>query len=297
MSQFFLVLESDKFLWCLQVILYSHPKQRFHHWPAMWTGEQLALYRKKNFSVYFLQVLLRVSCEFVYETHGRVEEEVEEEKEEELPIPPKRLCYEQWKHSSIYLRCQALKDPNYKLKELQLWRCQLTATCCGDLATVLRVKHNLTELELGGNYLGDAGVRELRRGLNHSNCKLQRLGLRYCHLTHSICGDLNAVLSISLSLCELDLGRNKDLGDVGVQLLCEGLQYPNCKLQKLGLEHCGLTAGCCRELSSVLRTSQTLTELGLGRNDFHDSGVQLLCQGLKHPSCKLQKIQLNIFDK
>ncbi|KYO41616.1 hypothetical protein Y1Q_0006371 [Alligator mississippiensis] len=41
-------------------ILYSHPKQRFHHWPAMWTGEQLALYQKKNFSVYFLQVLLRV---------------------------------------------------------------------------------------------------------------------------------------------------------------------------------------------------------------------------------------------
>ncbi|KYO41614.1 hypothetical protein Y1Q_0006370 [Alligator mississippiensis] len=233
----------------------------------------------------------RVNCEFVFETHGRVEEEVEEEEKEELPIAPKRLC--------------------------QLWRCQLTATCCGDLATVLRVKHNLTELELGGNYLGDAGVRELCRGLNHSNCKLQRLGLwgcslrcllrgpcccspqqlRYCHLTHSICGDLNAVLSISLSLCELDLGRNKDLGDVGVQLLREGLQYPNCKLQKLGLEHCGLTAGCCRELSSVLRTSQTLTELGLGRNGFHDSGVQLLCEGLKHPNCKLQKIQLNIFDK
>lgn len=39
-----------------------------------------------------LESLFLRSCEFVFETHGRVEEEVEEEEKEELPIAPKRLC-------------------------------------------------------------------------------------------------------------------------------------------------------------------------------------------------------------
>ncbi|KAM9149371.1 NACHT, LRR and PYD domains-containing protein 3-like [Pangshura tecta] len=205
--------------------------------------------------------------------------------------------------------------------------CFLSITSCWHLAAVLKTNQSLTELDLGYNqYIGDSRVQLLCEGLKHPNCKLQRLGLWNCVLKGASCGDLAAVLRTSQSLMELELRDNVSLGDSGVQLLCEGLKHPNCKLQRLGtsqhltelelenkklgdsrvkllwegppdcnkqkiqLPSCSLTTACCGNLSSVLSTSQTLTELDLKNNTIRDSGIQLLCERLKHPSCKLQKL-------
>lgn len=53
-----------------------------------------------------------------------------------------------------------------------------------------------------------------------------------CRLTEASCGALAAVLAASPSLTELHLGAN-ELGDGGVQRLCEGLRDPACRLQML----------------------------------------------------------------
>uniref|UniRef100_A0A452HK54 NACHT domain-containing protein n=1 Tax=Gopherus agassizii TaxID=38772 RepID=A0A452HK54_9SAUR len=168
---------------------------------------------------------------------------------------------------------------------------------CWHFAAVLRTDQSLTELDLGYNqYIGDSRVQLLCEGLKHSNCKLQRLGLWNCDLKGASCGYLAAVLRTSQSLTELELRDNVSLGDSGVQLLCEGLKHPNCKLQRLGLPSCSLTTAFRGNLSSVLSTSQTLTELDLKNNTIRDSGIQLLCEGLKHPNCKLQKLGLEKCD-
>ncbi|XP_019340765.1 NACHT, LRR and PYD domains-containing protein 3 [Alligator mississippiensis] len=191
----------------------------------------------------------------------------------------------------VQVLCEGVKQS--KLERLGLWSCRLTGACCGDLSAVLSTKQSLIELELGHNDVGDFAVRRLCEGLKHPNCKLQRLRLWWCKFTGTCCGDLAAVLRSNRSLVELELGGNEHLGDAGVQQLCEGLKHPNCKLQKLGLNDCDLTAGCCRELSIVLSTSQTLTELDLRENQLGHSGVKLLCEGLKHLNCKLQKLRLS----
>nr|XP_006131722.1 NACHT, LRR and PYD domains-containing protein 3-like isoform X1 [Pelodiscus sinensis]XP_006131723.1 NACHT, LRR and PYD domains-containing protein 3-like isoform X1 [Pelodiscus sinensis]XP_006131725.1 NACHT, LRR and PYD domains-containing protein 3-like isoform X1 [Pelodiscus sinensis]XP_025044716.1 NACHT, LRR and PYD domains-containing protein 3-like isoform X1 [Pelodiscus sinensis] len=194
----------------------------------------------------------------------------------------------------IQLLCEGLKQPNCKLQRLVLRFCNLSGECFGDLSTVLSTSQHLTELDLSYNFsLGDVGVQLLCEGLKHANCHLQRLELEWCSLSAAACGFLSSGLSQALT--ELNLWGTK-LRDAGMQLLCEGLAQPSCKVQQLLLGSCRLTAACCGDLASILRTSQFLTELELSDNKLGDSGVQLLCEGLKHPHCKLQKLGLGYCD-
>ncbi|XP_050808760.1 NACHT, LRR and PYD domains-containing protein 3-like isoform X1 [Gopherus flavomarginatus] len=204
------------------------------------------------------------------------------------------LSYKVLGNSGIKLLCEGLKHPNCKVQKLRVQYCCITGAACGDLAAVLRTNQSLTELNLNGNPLGDSGVQRLCEGLKHPSCKLQRLWLEDCHLKDTCGRDLAAVLRTKQSLTELEMCRNYDLRETAVQQLCEGLKHPNCKLQRLILNRCKLTDACCGALSSVLSTSQTLTELVLGYNEVGDPGVQLLCEGLKHPNCRLQILNLSL---
>ncbi|KYO34700.1 NACHT, LRR and PYD domains-containing protein 12-like [Alligator mississippiensis] len=194
----------------------------------------------------------------------------------------------------VQLLCKGLKYPSCKLQTLRLRWCRLTTTCCGDLAAALSTSPSLTLLDLSGNTgLGDVGVRLLCEGLRRPSCKLQTLRLQCWHLTDACCEDLATALSTSPSLTELDLGVNSGLGDGGVQLLCEGLRHPSCKLQTLRLQWCRLTDACCEDLAAALSTSPSLTVLDLSYNrGLGDGSMQQLCQGLRHPSCKLQTLGL-----
>lgn len=54
------------------------------------------------------------------------------------------------------------------------------------------------------------------------------------------------------------------------------------------LRKCQLEAGACQEIASVLSINQHLVELDLTGNALEDSGLRFLCQGLKHPLCRLR---------
>ncbi|KYO34697.1 hypothetical protein Y1Q_0020170 [Alligator mississippiensis] len=142
--------------------------------------------------------------------------------------------WEQKKRSSIYLLCEALKDPQCKVKKIWLQECHLTDTCGGDLADTLSTSLNLAELDLTGNSgLGAGGVQLLCEGLRHPSCKLQTLRLWGCDLTDACCGDLATALGTSPNLTELDLSFVTGLGAGSMQLLLWGLRHPCCKLQTL----------------------------------------------------------------
>uniref|UniRef100_A0A8C3FXA5 NLR family pyrin domain containing 12 n=1 Tax=Chrysemys picta bellii TaxID=8478 RepID=A0A8C3FXA5_CHRPI len=53
---------------------------------------------------------------------------------------------------------------------------------------------------------------------------------------------------------------------------------------------CRLTSACCEDLASALKTNQSLKELDLSGNKLGETGIKLLCKGLKHQNCSVQKL-------
>ncbi|XP_048217086.1 ribonuclease inhibitor isoform X2 [Perognathus longimembris pacificus] len=112
-----------------------------------------------------------------------------------------------------------------------------------------------------------------------------------CGLSEVRCRDLSSALQANPALTELSL-RNNELGDEGVHLVLQGLKSPTCKIQKLSLQNCGLTAAGCTVLPDVLRSLPTLHSLHLSDNSFGDAGLRLLCEGLLDSQCHLERLQL-----
>ncbi|XP_025937855.1 NACHT, LRR and PYD domains-containing protein 6 [Apteryx rowi] len=188
--------------------------------------------------------------------------------------------------------CRGLMQPKCRVEKLWLWRCRLKEKGCGALATALCANPSVTELHLGDNELGDRGVRRLCESLRDGACRVQTLRLWRCCLKEEGCRALAAALRTNQSLRELHLGDNK-LGDRGVRRLCESLRDGACRVQMLSLWQCQLTDACCADFATVLSASQSLVHLDLSENNLGDSGVQLLCEGLRHPTCLLQRLWLN----
>uniref|UniRef100_A0A5F4VYU8 NLR family pyrin domain containing 7 n=1 Tax=Callithrix jacchus TaxID=9483 RepID=A0A5F4VYU8_CALJA len=103
--------------------------------------------------------------------------------------------------------------------------------------------------------------------------------------------DFSFLLKANQSLRHLHLSANLLL-DEGAKLLYETIGHPTNLLQKLSLENCRLTEASCKELANVLIVNQHLTHLCLAKNPIGDRGVELLCEGLSYPDCKLQTLVL-----
>ncbi|XP_072420719.1 NACHT, LRR and PYD domains-containing protein 3-like isoform X3 [Chiloscyllium punctatum] len=107
-----------------------------------------------------------------------------------------------------YEGLQRLGPVLHKCRELRLKNNSLTNSCTEDLASTLSTNRSLTDLILGGNKLGDSGVKLLSAALRSPDCKIQKLLLWDVGITDSCTEDLISALSTNRILTDLNLGSN-----------------------------------------------------------------------------------------
>ncbi|XP_026109007.1 NLR family CARD domain-containing protein 3-like [Carassius auratus] len=96
------------------------------------------------------------------------------------------------------------------------------------------------------------------------------------------------LLTSDEELEEFDLQKFKKSDDCLIRL---SAVIKTCK--RALLNDCGLTDKSCPALASVLGSDTNLKELNMNNNNLQDSGVNLLCTGLKDINCKLEILRLS----
>ncbi|XP_058644028.1 NLR family CARD domain-containing protein 3-like isoform X1 [Onychostoma macrolepis] len=175
-------------------------------------------------------------------------------------------------------------------RSVQLSDCGVTDEGCAALASALRSNpSHLRHLDLSGNELGKS-VNLLSDVLQDPRCKLEILWLNNCGVTDEGCAALASALRSNPShLRDLNLSRNKLRKSVN--LLSDVLQDPDCKLETLWLNNCGVTDEGCAALASALRSNPShLRHLDLSKNKLGESGVKLLSDLKDDPHYKLETL-------
>ncbi|XP_040590113.1 NACHT, LRR and PYD domains-containing protein 5-like isoform X3 [Mesocricetus auratus] len=195
------------------------------------------------------------------------------------------------KEDDIKLACIALRHPKCSLETLRLDSCALTADCYVMLSKLLLSTTSLKFLSLAGNKVTEESMRWLSDALSSSRCGLQKLILDSCDLTPVSCHILASALFSNRTLTHLCLSNNS-LRTEEVRRLCQFMRLQECAVQQLILNQCNLTRDTYGFLALMLSHNGKLTHLGLTMNPVEDSGMKLLCDGIKEPTCHLQELDL-----
>ncbi|KAF4071812.1 hypothetical protein AMELA_G00267160, partial [Ameiurus melas] len=193
--------------------------------------------------------------------------------------------------SGVEKLCDLLKKHECKLETLRLWR-SVNGKSCTDLVSALCTNpSHIRELDLSECKLGDSGVEKLCDLLKKHECKLETLIL-WRSVNEKSCTDLVSALCTNPShIRELDLSEC-ELGDSGVEKLCDLLKKHECKLETLILWR-SVNEKSCTDLVSALCTNPShIRELDLSWCELGDSGVEKLCDLLKKHECKVETLRL-----
>ncbi|XP_039209165.1 NACHT, LRR and PYD domains-containing protein 12-like isoform X2 [Crotalus tigris] len=186
---------------------------------------------------------------------------------------------------------EGLKHPQCTIEKLQLGGENTNESYMRHLTKIFRKNQRLRELSLSLNNADDRVIKILCEGLKHPECTIERLELGGENTNESYMRHLTEVFRKNQRLRQLCFSpKNPD--DRAVEVLCDGLKHPECTIETLVLDGESANESYMRYLTEVLRNNQGLRELCLSLKNPDDKAMEVLCEGLKHPECTIEQLQL-----
>ena len=183
-----------------------------------------------------------------------------------------------------------------KMEEMsfdEVWFCQckLSPADCTAILHLLKNRDEKFTLHLGRNFMGDLCCMEIKKWIVKSNCveldltrnNIGEKGVEY------LCDTLK-LENCNLTLLILD---GNHIGDKAAELLSTAIKDGNCKLTRLHLNGTKIGVKGVEHLKDALKcVNNNLTELKLACNDIGDKGAEYLSDSLKCENCKLTVLNL-----
>ena len=183
-----------------------------------------------------------------------------------------------------------------KMEEMsfdEVWFCQckLSPADCTAILHLLKNRDEKFKLRLGFNFMGDLGCMEIKKWIVKSNCveldltlnNIGEKGVEY------LCDTLK-LENCNLTVLVLD---GNPIGDKAAELLSTAIKDGNCKLTTLNLKRTKIGVKGVEHLKDALKcVNNNLTELKLACNDIGDKGAEYLSDSLKCENCKLTVLNL-----
>ena len=183
-----------------------------------------------------------------------------------------------------------------KMEEMsfdEVWFCQckLSPADCTAILHLLKNRDEKFTLHLGRNFMGDLCCMEIKKWIVKSNCveldltrnNIGEKGVEY------LCDTLK-LENCNLTLLILD---GNHIGDKAAELLSTAIKDGNCKLTRLHLNGTKIGVKGVEHLKDALKcVNNNLTELNLAYNDIGHEGAKYLSDSLKCENCKLTLLNL-----
>ena len=176
--------------------------------------------------------------------------------------------------------------------------CNLAPADCAAILHFLKNCKEKLALYLHYNSLGDLGCMEIKKMIVESGSDCNLMGLEFAHNNMGEKGVEYLCDALKTKHCNLTMLflENNDVGDKGAELLSDAIKDGNCKLTQLNLNRNNIGVEGVEHLRDALKDVNNLTALHLAYNNIGNNGVEYLSDALKDVNCKLTVLNLTGID-